>query len=117
MKKELTGRLIVLLLLCLGLYGGYRYAMLNRVMGAAAPENALTPMVMVDGMVWQLSEESESGFSRSPDGTIREIIGNEIPTENGQANFGAQGMPYWHLTDGLMVYVNGNYFIMTNLQE
>ena len=116
MKRELLGRLLTLLLLCLCLLLGYRYYMLHRVMGVAAPENALAPMVMVDGRVWQLSAESHSGFSRSPDGTIREIVGNGIP-EEGQANFGTPGMPYWEMSDGLMVYVNGKYFIMTVLQE
>ena len=83
----------------------------------STPENVLAPMVMVNETLWQLSEESDGGFSRSPDGTFREIVGNEIPTKNGQANFGTEGMPYWELSDGIMVYVNGKYFIMKNVQE
>ena len=117
MKKELIGRLLALLLLCLGLYAGYRGYMLSRVMGTAATENALAPMVMAEGTVWQLSSEADGGLSRKPDGTIREIIGNEIPEQEGQANFGTVGMPYWKLTDGLMVYVNGKYYIMNAFQE
>jgi len=80
----------------------------------SSPEDALAPMVMVDGTLWQLHTESDGGFSRRPDGTIRENIGNGIPAENDQANFGAVGMPYWHFSDGLMIYVNDTYFLMTN---
>ena len=112
MKKELVGRLFACVLLCLVLYGVCRY-----YLGTAVPENVLPPMVMADGTVWQLYSESDGGLSRKSDGSIREIIGNEIPGQEGQANFGTVGMPYWNLTDGLMVYVNGKYYIMKAFQE
>ena len=117
MKKELAGRFLTLLLLCLGLCIGYRHYTLSRVMGARVPETALAPMVMVEGTVWQVSDNTDRGIGGTPDGTIRKIIENEIPREDGQANFGTEGMPYWHLPEGLMVCVNGNYLILTNMQE
>ena len=78
MKKQIFLPILATLLLALGVFSGVRYEAMHRIMGVAPPaEDALSPMVMVEGVVWQLDSESETGFSRAPDGTVLEIIGNE----------------------------------------
>ena len=108
MKKKLLAA--ALLLLCLGLYGGYRHHMLNIVVGGWTPEfdpeDALPPLVRIDGTLYQLDSETGNDIGRQPDGILTVNSENRIPSENGQANFGREGMPYWHHQKDILVMIN-----------
>ena len=70
------------------------------------------PMVMVDGVIFldtgkELAVEiAESAIL----GTITSSVdGSEMPTQNGESNFGSEGAPYAYLDDGLVVLLNNEW--------
>ena len=70
------------------------------------------PMVMVDGVIFldtgkeMVVEMDESAFL----GTITSSVdGSEMPTQNGESNFGSEGAPYAYLDDGLVVLLNNEW--------
>ena len=81
------------------------------VMGRRPAEDQLVPTVMVDGKLYTLYDFQKDPPEGEPAGEIREIVGNQLPTENEQANFGHAGMPYWKTQDGICVFVNVNYLL------
>ena len=81
------------------------------VMRPRPVEDQLVPMVMVDGKRYALYDFQQEPPEGDPDGEIRKIVGNQLPTENEQANFGHAGMPYWKTRDGICVFVNVNYLL------
>jgi len=106
MKKKL----LLLLLLCLGLCGGYRHYMLNIVVGGwtpqVGPEDTLPPLVRIQGTLYQLDSEVGNYIGRQPDGALTVITENVIPEEDNQANFGQEGMPYWHHQKDILVMID-----------
>ena len=109
MKKKLL-RILLPMLLCLGLYGGYRYYMMNIVVGGwtpqFGPEDTLPPLVRINGTLYQLDSEVGNYIGRQPDGTLAVISENVIPEEDDHANFGQEGMPYWHHQQDILVMIN-----------
>ena len=70
------------------------------------------PMIMVDGVIYldtgkQMPVEmEESAFL----GTITSSVdGSEMPTQNGESNFGCEGAPYAYLDDGLAVLLDNEW--------
>ena len=91
--------ILSLLILCAGLYFWYRHKMMNQVVG-------YQPLrIMVDGSLYMnFGETQQEKPAGEPDGTITEIIGvASFPREDGQANFGSVGIPYWHVEDKIVV--------------
>ena len=109
MKKKLLPVLLAVLL-CLGFYAGYRHYMLNIVTGGwtpqFGPEDALPPLVRIDGTLYQLASETGNYIGRQPDGRLAVISENVIPEEEEQANFGREGMPYWHHQNWILVMID-----------
>lgn len=72
------------------------------------------PMVMVDGtLYYDTGEESaQAAHCGMADGEITSSVdGSEIPTEDGQSNFGT-GFPYQYGADGTIeIQMNGKWFI------
>jgi len=90
---------LLLCVLCTGLFFWYRHRMLNRIIGHQ-------PMrIMVDGnLLYNYGDTLQKKPDSLADGTITEIIGTaSFPKKDGQANFGVVGMPYWHLEDKIVV--------------
>ena len=95
-----------ILLLCTGLYFWYRHKAMSRVIGYQPNR------IMVDGTLYMNFGETQQEKPRGePDGTIKEIIGTAyFPKEDGQANYGAEGMPYWYVEDKIVV-AYGKYYL------
>ena len=114
MKKKLLAALLVALL-CLGFYAGYRHYMLNIVIGGwtpqFGPEDVLPPLVRMNGTLYQLDSEVGNYIGRQPDGTLTVLSENGIPTEEEQANFGRDGMPYWHHQQWILVMIDDTCFL------
>ena len=117
-KKRMAAILCTVLLLCLGWYFWYRHTMSNKINGM---EEQLPPMAMAEGRLYQLSEVLDGGPSRKPDGFLTEYIGNQVPSRNGEFNFGEAEIPYWKTQAGLCVYIreNTNYLLLkeSDIQE
>lgn len=80
--------------------------------------SALPPMVMVDGVLYHGSRITEETPDAQPDGWLTELIGyHEVPTEDGQANFGSEEAPYWYLAEGLCVKIKNEYYVFLEEQE
>ena len=72
----------------------------------SAPEDALPPLLRINGVLYQLDEEVGPYIGRLPDGTLTVISENVIPKKDDQANFGRNGMPYWHHQKDILVMIN-----------
>ena len=98
--------ILSLLILCAGLYCWQWYKAMNRVVGYQPNR------IMVDGSLYMNFGDTQPEKPKGePDGTITEIIGTAyFPKEDGQANFGAVGMPYWLLEDEVVVEY-GKYYL------
>lgn len=96
-KKILAAVLAALLLVGLG-----AFAMIRRSQNLVA--NAQPLRIMIDGTRYVINGSVESRPDAAPDGTIQEILAwGDFPKEDGQANFGTAGMPYWHIGDKIVV--------------
>lgn len=99
---------LLLLFLVLGLGFWYRYKMLHQV-------NGIQPyMIMVDGIRYSnfgpIPTDQPEG---EPMGTVHRVTDPyDYPDENGEANFGTMGMPYWKDPLGICVYVNEEYILL-----
>ena len=82
-----------------GLYSWYRYRMMHQIIGHQPYR------IMVDEVLYMnFGETQQEKPAGEPDGTITEIIGvASFPREDGQANFGSVGIPYWHVEDKIVV--------------
>ena len=67
--------------------------------------------IMVDEILYMnFGETQQEKPAGKPDGTITEIIGTaSFPKEDGQANFGSAGMPYWYVEDKIVVAYEQHY--------
>ena len=100
--------ILLLCMLCSGLFFWYRHKMLNQIIG-------IQPyMIMVDGIRYSnfgpVPTEKPEG---EPDGTVYRV--NEpadYPDEDGETNFGEVGMPYWKVPLGICVYQNEAYILL-----
>lgn len=113
MKKKQTVLLLASLLV-LGLWVGFKiYDHYH------APEDNLPNLLMVDGVLYQMDLEVGNYIGRQPDGTLTTVMENGIPRQNGQANFGQNGMPYWHHQNDILVMVNDKCFLFeeADIQE
>ena len=74
--------------------------------------------VMVDGVKYiHYGVKAEQQPAGLPDGTLSRInSAADYPDENGEANFGEEGMPYWHTEAGLVVLWNQAYDVF-EIQE
>ena len=109
MKREwfvtIVRRILLLCMVLAGLYFWHRQKMLNQIIG-------FQPMrIMVDGDLYMnFGETQQERPAGSPDGTVTEIIGvASFPREDGQANFGSVGSPYWYVEDKIVVEYNKYY--------
>ena len=104
-KRRIAAAFAVILLLCLGVYAGYRYHMTGRV-------NGVQPLrIRIDGTRYVICGAAETLPNTPPDGTITEIIDAiAYPEKDGQANFGTIGMPYWYIGDKIVV-ASGQYYL------
>ena len=82
-----------------GLYSWYRYRMMHQIIGHQPYR------IMLDEVLYMnFGETQQEKPAGEPDGTITEIIGvASFPREDGQANFGSVGIPYWHVEDKIVV--------------
>ena len=78
------------------------------------------PMIMVDGVIYldtgkeMAVEMEESAFL----GTITSSVdGSEMPTQNGESNFGGEGAPYAYLDEGLVVLLNHEWVFFEKEQQ
>lgn len=65
----------------------------------------LPPMLMVGEDLYQLEEDvtdKENSLSE-PDGVITEVKMGQVPSEDGQANFGSKNMNYWEMDENILV--------------
>lgn len=103
MKRERLATIVwAVLLICMlftGLYSWYRYRMMHQIIGHQPYR------IMVDEVLYMnFGETQQEKPAGQPDGIITEIIGTaSFPGEDGQANFGYAGMPYWHVADKIVV--------------
>ena len=103
MKRERLATIVwAVLLICMlftGLYSWYRYRMMHQIIGHQRYR------IMVDEVLYMnFGETQQEKPAGEPDGTITEIIGvASFPREDGQANFGSVGIPYWHVEDKIVV--------------
>ncbi len=99
---------LLLLSLLLGGFFWYRHKILHRI-------NGIQPyMIMVDGIRYRnfgpVPTEKPEG---APLGTVCRV--NEpadYPDEDGEANFGNVGMPYWKDPLGICVYYREEYILL-----
>ena len=91
--------LLLFCMLCTGLSFCYRYKMMHQIIGYQPNR------IMVDEILYMnFGETQQEKPTGEPDGLITEIIGSaSFPKENGQANFGSAGMPYWYVEDKIVV--------------
>ena len=109
-EKILTGICTVLLLLflVLGLGFWYRYRMMHQV-------NGIQPyMIMVDGTRYSNFGPVQTDKAEgAPYGVVHRVTDpSDYPSEDGEANFGTVGMPYWKVSLGVCVYENGKYILL-----
>ena len=103
MKRERLATIVwAILLICMlftGLYSWYRYRMMHQIIGHQPYR------IMVDEVLYMnFGETQQEKPAGQPDGIITEIIGTAyFPREDGQANFGNAGMPYWYVADKIVV--------------
>ncbi len=112
MKKErfvtIVCGILSLCILCAGLYFWQWHKAVNRV-------NGIQPyMIMVEGTRYRnfgpVPTEKPEG---APMGTVCRV--NEpadYPDEDGEANFGTVGMPYWKAPLGICVYYKEAYILL-----
>ena len=99
---------VLLLILVLGLGFWYRYRMMHQVIG-------IQPyMIMVDGIRYSnfgpIPMDKPDG---EPEGIVHQVNDpSDYPDEDGEANFGNVGMPYWKAPLGLCVYWNEEYILL-----
>ena len=106
--RRIAAALCVVLLMCLGLVLWYRHKMLNRVLGLQGY------MIMVDGIRYRsfgpIPTDEPEGI---PDGMVHRVNDPaDYPDEDGEANFGSVGMPYWKVPLGICVYKNDDYILL-----
>ena len=110
MERILTVICAILLLvgLALGIGFWYRYKMMHQVIG-------IQPyMIMVDGVRYSsfgpVTTEKPMG---PPDGRVHQVNDPaDYPDEDGEANFGAVGMPYWKVFWGICLYQDEEYILL-----
>lgn len=85
---------------------------LNQIDEVSEIEDALPPLLMIDGQLFQGCDNFKQAPTDDADGTINEIVSNQnIPTKDQTANFGTEGMRYWYVPEGICIEVNGNYLL------
>ena len=103
----ICGILLVCMLLT-GLYFRRWYKAVNQI-------NGIQPyMIMVDGIRYSnfgpAPTEKPEG---APLGTVSRVNAPaDYPDEDGEANFGTVGMPYWKAPLGICVYYNEAYILL-----
>lgn len=81
------------------------------------PEDDLPPMVMIGENLYQLEDFTNKSPLSEPDGIITEIIVNQIPYKNEQANFGDINMDYWIVGNYIMVKLEGNFLKLKKIEN
>jgi len=83
--------------------------------------NALVPSVMIDGTLYLMSQNRRPVIEVSENEFLGTIISSvplsEWPSENGQANFDAEGAPYAEYGNGFVVLWNGEWTLFLTAQE
>ena len=87
--------------------------------GREAPEvpNTYSPTIMLDGVLYHLSDKGEMSGDVDPSAIQGEITSTvpltQLPKEHGQANFGSAGDPYAFTSDGLVVLLDNEWTLFT----
>ena len=106
--KRIAAGISMILLLSLGWYFWHRYKMQNQTVG-------LQPMIiMVEGtQYWCFDQRLPEKPEGTPDGRVLRVnAAGDYPDEDGEANFGTVGMPYWKVPLGICVYSNEEYILL-----
>ena len=81
---------------------------------APATPDTYLPTIMLDGVLYHLSDKGEMSGDVDPSAIQGEITSTvpltQLPKEHGQANFGSAGDPYAFTSDGLVVLFNNDAF-------
>ena len=112
MKRKLAAVCAALLVLAGIGYGRMRYRQTHFVAGLQMRR------VMVDGVRY-IHYGAKAGQQPDglPDGTISRVnAATDYPDEDGEANFGEVGMPYWHTEEGLVILCGQAYDVF-EIQE
>ena len=80
---------------------------------APATPDTYLPSIMLDGVLYHLSDKGEMSGDVDPSAIQGEITSTvpltQLPKEHGQANFGSAGDPYAFTSDGLVVLFNNEW--------
>ena len=89
--------------------------------GRAAAPNALVPSVMIEGALYLMSQNRKPDIEIDENDFVGTILStvplSEWPTENGQANFGADGAPYAEYGNGYVVLWNSEWTLFLTAHE
>lgn len=77
----------------------------------------LPPLVMIEDKLYQLRGDSDKDISSESDGTIKEIVIDQIPFKNEQANFGDTNMEYWIMENLILIKVNNNFLEFKEIEK
>ena len=112
MKRKIVAACAAILMLVGIGYGRMHYRQTHFVVGLQMRR------VMVDGAKYiHYGEKAEQQPNGLPDGTISRVNNaTDYPDEDGEANFGEVGMPYWHTEDGLVILCDQAYDVF-EIQE
>ena len=105
------------------LLAGAMLALLLTGCGREAPEapNTYSPTIMLDGVLYHLSDKGEMSGDVDPSAIQGEITSTvpltQLPKEHGQANFGSAGDPYAFTSDGLVVLFNNEWTLFVAEEE
>ena len=84
---------------------------------APATPDTYLPSIMLDGVLYHLSDKGEMSGDVDPSAIQGEITSTvpltQLPKEHGQANFGSAGDPYAFTSDGLVVLFNNEWTLFT----
>lgn len=70
------------------------------------------PYVRIDGQLYQGRGEAQPIPTGTADGIISTVLpDNAVPTQDDSANFGTEGMEYWLTSEGVCVFLNGQYLL------
>ena len=104
-RRRVTIVICLVVLLCLTAFFWYRHTRLNRISG-------LQPMmIMAEGRRYVHNGEAlEQRPEGPPDGRVTKINHKtDYPDEDGEANFGTVGMPYWRVENEVVVEASKYY--------
>lgn len=84
---------------------------------APATPDTYSPTIMLDSVLYHLSDKGEMSGDVDPSAIQGEITSTvpptQLPKEHSQANFGSADDPYAFTSDGLMVLFNNEWTLFT----